>query len=202
MIAPLKHTSQTANDWQTLFLELLPQITSCLKHSFRHLPGDSRAEAIQEGLASALVACRQLCERGKQDVVYPTVLARYAAKQYFAGRRVATPQNSKDVFSRSSRNGSQLERLDRFNQDAESWSEILVEDKTAGPADIVPTRIDFAAWLQTLPARERRIANRLATGETTSAAARLFHLSPARISQLRRQLRDAWLAFQGEPAAA
>jgi hypothetical protein len=48
----------------------------------------------------------------------------------------------------------------------------------------------------------RRVAEKLATGESTSAIARLFRLTPGRISQLRRELCDAWHTFQGELAPA
>jgi hypothetical protein len=38
----------------------------------------------------------------------------------------------------------------------------------------------------------------LARGETTGRAAREFGLTPGRISQLRRELYQAWRAFQGD----
>ena len=69
------------------------------------------------------------------------------------------------------------------------------------PADIARVRIDFADWLKTLPRRTRRIAETLSIGETTSAVATRFHVSAARISQLRRQLKESWDEFVGEPDA-
>ena len=91
-----------------------------------------------------------------------------------------------------------VQRLDRYDVKDGQWREIVVEDKNATPADIAATRIDFAAWLDTLPRRQRRIAETLATGESTGCTARKFHVSPGRISQLRRKLFDAWREFQGE----
>jgi hypothetical protein len=38
----------------------------------------------------------------------------------------------------------------------------------------------------------------LSTGETTNGAARIFGVSPSRISQLRRQLQQAWEVFMTE----
>ena len=61
------------------------------------------------------------------------------------------------------------------------------------------TKIDFTAWLKSLPSRVRRIAKLLATGEKTSIVAEKFNLSPGRISQLRRELAQSWKKFQGEP---
>jgi hypothetical protein len=72
-----------------------------------------------------------------------------------------------------------------------------VDDKRATPADTAASRIDFAAWLDRLSARRRKIAQVLATGESTSAAARRFRVSP-RISQIRRELHQVWQRYQGE----
>jgi hypothetical protein len=91
-----------------------------------------------------------------------------------------------------------VERLDHFDLDDQHWNEILLEDKHAGPADTAAVRIDFSAWLKTLPRQLRKIANFLANGETTTAASRRFRLSQGRVSQIRRQLFEAWHAFQGD----
>jgi transposase-like protein len=49
-----------------------------------------------------------------------------------------------------------------------------------------------------LTTRLRKIALALASGETTKAVAKMFDLSPARISQLRAWLKKSWEEFQGE----
>jgi FixJ family two-component response regulator len=96
--------------------------------------------------------------------------------------------------------GITLERLDRFNRRSGEWREALVEDRTAGPAQIAETRLDFADWLQTLPNRERQLAEKLALGETTGCVARAFRISAGRVSQLRRDLCENWRRFVGELA--
>ena len=83
-----------------------------------------------------------------------------------------------------------------------AWQEIVVEDKRATPADTAACRLDFAAWLVRLPERHRRVAELLAASETTTAVARHVGLTPARISQIRRELHDAWRTFQGEATLA
>jgi hypothetical protein len=65
----------------------------------------------------------------------------------------------------------------------------------------LPQRVDFHAWLESLPEHTRRMAETLATGETTSHVARMFGCSASRISQLRSELYRAWRVFQGEVAA-
>lgn len=72
----------------------------------------------------------------------------------------------------------------RFDQRTEQWREAPVEDRTAGPAQIAETRIDFASWLSTVSNRERRLAEKLAFGETTGCVARTFRISAGRVSQL------------------
>ena len=49
---------------------------------------------------------------------------------------------------------------------------------------------------------EGQRAKVLANGETTSAAAKKFRITPGRVSQIRRELEQAWHRFQGEPTMA
>jgi hypothetical protein len=91
-----------------------------------------------------------------------------------------------------------IERLDRFNPRRGGWREVLVEDRTAGPAEIAMTRLDFASWLSTLSKRDRQLAEKLVLGETTGRVARTFRISAARVSQLRRELCASWHRFVGE----
>ncbi|HEV3304179.1 MAG TPA: hypothetical protein VG055_31305 [Planctomycetaceae bacterium] len=93
-----------------------------------------------------------------------------------------------------------IERLDRFNRRTGQWREVLVEDRTAGPADIAEMRIDFAEWLNTLSNRDRQLAETLAHGETTGCVAGMFRISAGRVSQLRRDLCESWRRFGGELA--
>ena len=187
-------------EWHEPFVAMLPKIDSYLRMAFRDLNPDAKEEAVQEGLANALVAYRRLCERGKQDLAYPTVLARFAAAQVVDGRQVAERTNVRDVSSRvcRQRKGVHVQRLDHYDAEEQAWREVLVEDRRAGPADTAAIRIDFAAFMRSLSQRERKIALKLAAGKTTGVAAKLFRLSAARVSQLRRELLNKWRAFQGE----
>ena len=86
------------------------------------------------------------------------------------------------------------------------WKEVLVEDKTCTTAELAASRIDFAAWLASLPARDRRAAKLLAAGERTLDIAGRLGICPARVSQLRRELKASWEQFHeprdDEPKAA
>lgn len=180
--------------WHAGFLAMLPAIRRYLKAAFRGLEPESRDEAVQEGICNALAAYVRLYRRGRVDQAYPTPLATYAARQIRAGRMVGGKLNVKDVSSLHCRRLKHviLERLDRWDSEEEAWMEIVVEDRRASPADVARVRIDFAAWLKTLPLRDRKVALALAAGHRTKDVARRYDLSEGRISQLRKKLHLSW----------
>jgi hypothetical protein len=190
---------------QAKFLVMLPLIRRIARKAFRNVPSELRQELVAEVVANAYCAFVRLVQRGKADIARATPLARFAVCQVFDGRQVGTKMNVRDVSSRycQQAKGVAVQPLYRHDSVEDTWKEIVVEDKRCGPAEIAASRIDFAAWLATLPSRHRRIATTLATGETTGAVARKFRVTAARISQLRRELQEAWEAFVGElPSAA
>jgi hypothetical protein len=205
MIAPLKRTAVEPNPtWHAAFMRLAPVICREARFAFRQLDPEARAEAVQDVLVAAMVAFMRLIELGKPHLAYPTVLARYGVAQYRYGRRVGTRLNVRDISSPYAQRKKKfvVERLDHFNAKDDVWREALVEDRQTTPADIAAMRIDFADWLKSLSRRLRRIANLLATGESTDAAAKKFRVTPGRISQIRRQLKQSWRTFHGEETSA
>ena len=140
--------------WHRQFLALLPQIVTHAKIAWRHVRGQDRQDKIQETVANALVAFRRLVQLNKVDLAYPSVLARYAVAQIRDGRLVGSRMNVKDVSSPYCQRVKNvvMERLDRYDPEEDSWTEVVVEDKTAGPDEIARTRIDFADWLASLSA--------------------------------------------------
>ena len=191
--------------WQKLFLAMLPAIIKHAKIAFRHVRGQDRQDKIQETVANALVAFRRLVQLKKTDLAYPSVLARFATAQVKDGRLVGGHMNCKNVSSPYCQRVKSIvmERLDHYDPTEQEWTEVVVEDKTAGPADIARTRIDFSDWLASLKRRDRRIAQFLANGESTRAAAKKFEISDGRVSQLRKELAASWKRFIGdEPGPA
>jgi hypothetical protein len=195
-----EQASSAELDRDAKFLAMLPRIRRQAAYYLRHLSKKDRADAIQEVVVSAFVSYVRLIERGNADLAYAGPLARYGACQYLAGRRVGSRMNGRDLTSDLCRqkNGVSVEQLDHFDNPADEWQELVVEDKHSGPADVATTRIDFGAWLESLPQRTRSVAETLATGEATSHVARMFGCSASRISQLRRELYRGWLIFTGE----
>jgi len=191
--------------WHEGYLQMLPVIRFYAELAFRDYDAESREDLVTEVVANTLVAYVRLVLLGKTGIAYPAVLARYGIRQTLDGRHVGGHLNINDVSSSyaQKRRGIVVERLDRPSPDQPSWSEIVIEDRRAGPAEVAATRIDFAAWLDTLPRRDRGIAESLAIGSRTSEVATQFQVSESRVSQLRRELADSWHAFVGdEPATA
>ena len=82
--------------WQRrLSRRFCPQIVRHAKYAFRHLRGEACQDAIQEIIANAFVAFVALVRRGKMDLAYPSVLARYAVAQFKDGRRVGTASTAR-----------------------------------------------------------------------------------------------------------
>jgi hypothetical protein len=196
-----KAASVRQND---LFVSMLPQIVDQAEYAFRHVPAGVREELVQETLAQAYAMFVRLCHRGKTSLAYATPLAKFAIRHVRAGRRLGSRCNSRDITSACgrARNGVAIKRLNRFDRRTGGWKEAVVEDHTAGPAEIAATRLDFSGWLSTLSTRDRKLAETLAMGEMTGRVARMFRISSARVSQLRRELRANWHGFVGELADA
>jgi hypothetical protein len=204
MIATIKERSldDDVSAWHEPFLKMLPAIQRDARLAFRHLDAEARAEMVEEVVANAFVAYRRLVELGKADLAYPTPLASNGIRQAKAGRKVGGKLNVCDVSSRHCQvtKGIKVGRLDHFDQDEQTWKELLIEDRRAGPAETACCRIDFADWLGSLTRRYRQIALTLAKGETTKRVARWFRITPGRVSQIRRELFNSWNRFQGGAA--
>jgi hypothetical protein len=197
MVCQISTPPQATADWNAVFTKMLPTILYNLRFEFRKLDDERREEAIAESVANAFTAFCRLVRRGRGELAYPTVLARFAASQVRAGRSLGSRLNANDVSSRycQQRRGLRLQSLDQYDRELQEWKEAVVEDPRTPVLQQVWFRIDFPAWLKRLSTRNRKIALALAKGFTTSWVAKKFRLSAARISQLRRELCDSWHAF-------
>ena len=118
--------------------------------------------------------------------------------QFNDGRRVGNSLNCSDILSPYAQRlkGLIIERLDHREKDDENeWKEAIVEDTRTPIPDQVAFRCDYPAWLDSLKRRDRRMAEYLSLGNRTSDAAKKFHVSQGRVSQLRRELSDSWKNF-------
>ena len=197
MIVHVKTARPNTCDIQQEFLSMLPAICSVAHHSFRHLRGDAHDDAVQEVVAQAFVAFTRLVRQGRQHLAFGTVLGHYAVAQYLAGRRTGSRMNSGDVLARRR---CRVESLDELDPQDGEWRQALVADTKTPVPDQASFRVDFPTWLSGLGSRRRAVAQSLAASHTTREVAKEHGISPGRVSQLRRELHEAWERFHGEPA--
>ena len=204
-------TPQSFDGWQSGFLQVLPAIQIHAKIQFRHLPLERREDAVQEAVASAVVAYRRLAVQGRLRVAHPGTIATNAVHHVRNGRHVGSPQDAaRDVLSPACQRRHHVEvvSLDRdrlpatLRDGTDGWKRIAVEDRSAGIPDLAAFRIDFTQWLQLLTDRDREIICAFSGGDSTKLVAERFGLSEGRVSQLRRKFEKLWHAFQGEADAA
>jgi hypothetical protein len=187
------------------FLALLPRIALHGRVSFRHLRCTHREEAVAEVVALAWKWFVQLAQRGKDAATFGSALATYAVRAVRSGRRVCGQERPKDVLSplAQRRCGFTVCSLPATSSPEGNVLSEALHDNTQTPvAEQVAFRCDFPAWLQTRAERDRRLALDLMAGERTLEVSRRYGLSPARVSQLRRDFHDDWERFCADPAEA
>lgn len=201
------------------FLDLLPKIELHGRIFFRHLPGHRKEEAIQEMHALAWKWFVRLARRGKDAAEFLTTFNTFLARAVNSGRRLSGAEKAKDVMCRQTqrRHGFTVESLPmstRTSHEARSTVhgqqmqdvyEERLQDNTQTPVpDQAAFRVDFPAWLTTITDRDRQLVEDLALSHRTMDLAQKYGLSPARISQKRREFHDEWERFCGErgPVAA
>lgn len=135
-----------------------------------------------EQTADAVSYAWEMAQAGRGT---PSTIAWYAIKRVTSGRRF--PESVRSIDSPASRDGTHAKRVEF---DVSQYS-----GATGNPAHKAGFRIDFEEWRQTLPDRLRQVADLLASGESTAVAARMFQVSPGRISQMRRELEDNYLSL-------
>jgi hypothetical protein len=171
----------------------------------------TREDLVQEVCGLAWRWLRRLDERGKDVARFPMAFASLAARAVRCGRRVGAQEKGRDVLSPGARrrHGFRVERLpgtgrpDPGSAHAAPRGQEIIEEHLRGNAvtpvpDQVQFRLDFAAWVRTLTARERRLVAAMARRERTKDLARWFGLSAGRISQLRKEFQRAWNRFCGD----
>ena len=197
---------------KAVYAKMLPSIKRHARIAFEYLKPEERQECVQNVLCNTWEALLRLARRGKLDKAFPSILAKFAEKQTRDHRITGGHLDVKDVLSPycQAKKSVKVERLDKYDRVNECWydpdeccHELLAESRNATPAELAASRIDFDAWLKSLPVRHRRIALFLSLGNRTSQAARRFRVSAGRISQLRRELAENWRWFIGdEPSPA
>src|SRR5271166_367356 len=90
MIASIKRPKPTTRTpaWHASFLEMLPAIRRQAQITFRKVPPELRHDLIQEVIADCFTAYARLVELGREELAFPSALARFAVAHVRVGRRV------------------------------------------------------------------------------------------------------------------
>jgi hypothetical protein len=182
------------------FLSILPRIVTHGRVYFRHLRRADQEEAVQETVALCWKWFVRLAGRGKDAARFPSALASYAARAVRGGRRVCGQERGRDALSplAQRRRGFAVGRLPDVSTLSDNpLSEALADNTQTPPDEQCAFRLDFPAWRGSRAARDRRIIDELMRGERTLDVAGRHGLSPARVSQLRREFHDDWARFCG-----
>ena len=201
MIAFVDSTrSSQTNSWQAGFLMILPRIERCARCALCGLRGEAKDDAMCEVVANCACAYHRLFQRNEVERAFASTLVRYAVAHFCRGRCVGTSQCSRDVYSRRA-NGGRACTLLPIGVPSEQyggWKEGLTDNHSTPIPDQVHFRIEFPRWLHAQTPRNRKIVETLSLGYTTAEVARLYRISPSRVSQLRREFHESWNQFTGE----
>jgi hypothetical protein len=195
----LLHPTPSALSLHGRFLSILPRIELHAQIQFRHLqcPG-TRDDAIAEVIAVCWRWFLRIEEQGKDVASFVSALADYAVRHVRSGRRLCGQEKSKDVLAPLAQRlrGFTVSKLADFSTlSGNPLSEALTDNTRSPIPDQVAFRFDFPSWLSSLGSRNRRIAEDMALGEATYDLAKRHGISPARISQMRREFHNDWQRF-------
>lgn len=196
-------TSTTNNlsttDHHREFCEILPRIRTHARIHFRGLRDpNQRDDAVAESIALSWHWYCRLHNQGKNPNNFVSALAKYAVNHVRSGRRLCGQEKARDITSKTTqlRNNFWIESYpDKITLHGNQWEIALHDTKRSSIPDQVCFRIDFRTWLQNLSIRDRTLAKAMMMGHATQLLAKRFKVSPARISQIRRELYDSWTQF-------
>jgi hypothetical protein len=177
------------------FVSLVPRLQTHARVRFRHLRPVDREEAVADAVAYGFLSFLRLTRRGKDPAAFPAVFAHFVARAVANGRGVVRRLSARDLAAARARGGRvTVHGLDDPMPGGGWWRDLAL-DRRVRVDDQAAFNIDFPAWLASLSAVKRRVAELLVRGHGTDEAAAATGLSAGRVSQLRRELAASWSAF-------
>jgi DNA-directed RNA polymerase specialized sigma24 family protein len=184
---------------QAAFTAVAPDIHRLAHHFHRRLHGEMRDEAVAETEAFAWKAFCQLVAEGRDPVPLVSHIVDFAARRVREGRRFAGKVYAHDALPSDCRH-----RQDYFvtslphADDEEVAGEVrdALQHRVAGPAEEAISRMDWEAFLQSLPDdKYRDMAVGLAEGFTQAEIGARRGVSGNAAQQMVRRLRKKYAAF-------
>jgi hypothetical protein len=191
---------------QSDFRAAMPRIVRHARCYFRHVRCRHRkADCVSEVVALCWKWWTRLVERQKDPNSFVSTLASFAARAVRCGRRVCGQLKARDAMSERAqqRHHFTVSKLPDYSTESSNpLSDALCETPDHDPARIAAFKIDFPSWRRSLSHRNRRLIDDMMVGERTQDLARKHRLSPARVSQLRREFHDDWELFTSDDLIA
>jgi hypothetical protein len=184
---------------QTDFLALEPTTRTIALAYFRYVSCPHRKQdCVCEAVALAWAWYLRLRAKGRDPANFVITFARLAAKAVGSGRRVCGQERAHDASSPRCQRRRQfiVTPTSILRHPDGTVFEVAVRDNTQTPVpDQVQFRCDFPTWMKGLSVMKQRVVESLAMGHRTGDVARAAAVSDARISQMRRELRDDYMTF-------
>ncbi len=194
------------------YQSLLPDLWKLALVRHRYLPYHEREEALCETLAYSWQWCLRAFEKGKLDQLTARMLSFYAAKLFRSGRRFAGGTRRDVLSSQAKAEGAvRLRSIERGPDDEEgkpqSMANLLIDSRHVAPPEVARVNHDYPVALRKAKlSRKTRKCFRHLTRDNgpghVMRISRTLHVSPARVCQLKGQLRSALRAIDYGPSPA
>ena len=177
----------TFDTLREFFARQVPVMQRNARSYFRYMPPEAQEEAVQNTLGLTWKAYRSLILKGRGEE--PGMIKscyRFSLKQTKEGRQIQGCPRVSDPFHVRRFGKVTFEELDPND---------FIGRSTPIP-DQVSFRLDVPKFFRShLSARDRKLAKDLASGMSTTEAAKKYDVSMGRISQFRRSFMEKFRAF-------
>ena len=185
---------------EMLLNRIRPIIRSTVPRVVKPVDGEDHEELVQDALATAAEMLESIEKSGRKPI--PRSIAYYSIQKTKSGRR-SYGGSRNDVLSPGFRldNEGAVESLDApVFEDCDDSPSVgdTIADRREDPSSIALRRIDWEACLSSLGRRERQVLESVADGQRNMDIAARFKVSPARMTQLKREIGTRIKSFMGE----
>ncbi|HZZ77124.1 MAG TPA: hypothetical protein VFE62_01315 [Gemmataceae bacterium] len=192
------HAVEATRDWHADFIEnALPRIRRHASAQFSGYKPERKEEAVQDVIANAWKAYRDLRLAGRDPSGYISMIAEFAVKQTRGGRHITGQERARDAMSpRAQRHkGFLMRALPEYDTGQDDAIEGIADTHMASPDVQAQVRIDAHEWRNTLHARDREMLDDMIAGFSTTELKEKYGFSMSAGSQHRRKLHDGLVAY-------
>ena len=189
-------TTATGN---ILVKQILPILNRTVPRVVNATDSEDPEELVQDTIATAAEMLQSLEKAGRK--IPARSVAFYSIQRAKSGRR-AYQSGASDPLSPvfRTRNTSAIVPIDAPISSAGEGSRTMQDFIASGiedPSETALRRIDWESFLGTLASRERQILSCIADGWRNMDIAKRFNVTPARITQLKREIASRIKQFMG-----